>query len=630
MTDSDKNISPLGLRQKIFCTCIYITPLIYAYSLAIAYKVFYSFSEMIKVTMNPRPCIYILACAIIAIILNKIATKEIAKYDGSEESRQNSVRWYKRIIFINTIIPTVSAFIYPMLLKSAAKSSGIVYEDWLQVYIIFNAIFFFSSIFHCFWMTELSRWMKKIPLKKEDVKLGAIGRIIIITVYSIIGIYAGAMACEVISYRPISHHEVQPSGYQFAITFVKNLIPQMILGITLFIISIGAQMSVFIKAFAKLQQFTEKLATGDYTVEKFDIENRDECGIFMTNINAFYDSTKKMLCDVERNVKISLDSGINLGRETENTSDTVNEIACNIHQVNDQIINQNKYFEKAGEASKDIMASLQILNENIIQQSSGVEESSAAVREMVANIESVTNTLQKNSEQVDELAKSSDIGQKRVEEAVKMSNRILSESSGLIEASSVIQNIAEQTNLLAMNAAIEAAHAGEAGKGFAVVADEIRKLAEQSNAQGKNITESLNNLETIIREMAESTSNVQEQFSSILQLTKTVSNQEEVIMNAMREQSQGSVQVLEAMKSIDDSTFSLRTNTNTVLSGGDKVIKYMNSLGQSSEIIGKNMEEISKGTTKILSAVKNVDKESATNKQLVTQLSDEMKKFKLK
>jgi methyl-accepting chemotaxis protein len=258
-----------------------------------------------------------------------------------------------------------------------------------------------------------------------------------------------------------------------------------------------------------------------------------------------------------------------------------------------------------------------------------VAQSSAAIEEMLANIQSVTNTLVKNAKNVEELTSASEMGRSGIQEVSADLQEIAHESEGLLEINSVMQNISSQTNLLSMNAAIEAAHAGEAGKGFAVVAGEIRKLAENSGAQSKIISETLKKIKSAIDKITISTNTVMEKFAAIDQGVKIVSDQETNIRNAMEEQGAGSKQILEAVARLNELTQLVKQGSASMLTGSSEVIKESKNLEIVTEEINNGMSEMANGADNINEAVNSIAGISAANKEHLNTLVEEVAKFKV-
>ena len=256
-------------------------------------------------------------------------------------------------------------------------------------------------------------------------------------------------------------------------------------------------------------------------------------------------------------------------------------------------------------------------------------QSSSSVEQMVANIASIGQTLGKTDEVISSLTTAPGDGKATLVTSNTVTQKMAEESGSLMEASSVIQHIASQTNLLAMNAAIEAAHAGEAGKGFAVVADEIRKLAEDSAMQGKTITATLKTLSGEIETLSASSKTVEEKFNAIFTLAEQVKEMSTRLTEAMREQENGSKEVLTAIKSINTVTIEVQAGSEEMLKGGEGVASEMQKLDSLTRIITDSMNEMASGAVQINNAVQEVSEITQRNKGAIENLAQEVSKFKV-
>ncbi len=367
---------------------------------------------------------------------------------------------------------------------------------------------------------------------------------------------------------------------------------------------------------------------GDLTV-RMQVKKRNELGDMYTYFNETMEKIQNSITSVQTESENLAKQGSTLADNMNDTAAAANEITANIDSVNRQVQQQGKNVNDAKNSLASINASVTTLVNNIQSQSASVVESSSAIEEMVANIRSVTGILEKNSGTIKQLEESSETGKISVTQSVDAVHKIEEQSKTLLEASKVIQNIASQTNLLAMNAAIEAAHAGESGKGFSVVADEIRKLAEDSNKQGKSITKNLKEVLKSINDVTSSSSTLQEKFNQIYSLTQQVSQQELTIMNAMQEQSEGGGQVLQAMKQINDITINVKTGGDNMQRSTDAANTEMDNLSRLTEEITSSMQEMSLGIENINHSINSVNDLTHKNTESIEALGKVVSVFKV-
>ena len=389
------------------------------------------------------------------------------------------------------------------------------------------------------------------------------------------------------------------------------LIPLLTVTAAITIILVLLLILVLYKTVLKKVKFVGKsiktLSSGnaDLTI-RVPVKGNDEFSELGADVNQFINILQGLVQKLN-GAQLSLEQiGNELGINSQETASATSEIMANINSVRMQAETQSAAVSETSSVLENSRAHVGELVDLVNNQVAGITQASAAIEEMISNIAAVSNSVKMMSESFKLLDLNVGDGNHKLENVGARVNQMAAQSKMLIQANNMIAQVASQTNLLAMNAAIEAAHAGEAGRGFSVVADEIRKLAETSAAQSKNIFNELKEISGSIEDVVGLSQDAQKSFEAIvnqLNVTDSIMGQ---IDNAMTEQSAASTQILEALADMKGQSVSVNEKTGNLRKGIEEVQNNMTVVSQVSDLILGSMDEMAAGSQQINSSSQSV------------------------
>ncbi|MCM3271173.1 methyl-accepting chemotaxis protein [Paenibacillus elgii] len=381
---------------------------------------------------------------------------------------------------------------------------------------------------------------------------------------------------------------------------LKSTLIVLVLSTLIGSLMVAAIIFSILKPLRKINEASLLISEGDLT-KQIEIARADELGTLSSNFNKMASSLRALIYKVNDNAMQLAASAEQLSASSEQITEAGKQVAQAVQEIANGSAQQVVQIGETNREMNDMASQLQAVSHNTDAVSDSAQHTQETAQEGTEAIRTVIDQMNAIGQKVKTLS----------DDVTGLGDR----SKQIVSFTTVITEIASQTNLLALNASIEAARAGEQGKGFAVVAAEIKKLAEQSSASAKQISQLI--------------AAIQKDTDMTAASMETVTHEVEQGMLKADMAGRSFEQILSSLDSVAVQIAQVSQATQGMAANSENVLNAVDAVSHISEDTAACIEQVAASTEEQLASMEEIASSSALLSKMAEELQETVAKFKV-